>query len=81
MRRNYAVLASQRVARGLRFVKKQLGLVPVSDSPLRNIGALKSVVASDPNTAVCISPQAIWIPATWNVRHSCLQLLTVSSSC
>jgi len=70
MRRRYAVLASKRVARALGFFKDQVGLVPVSDSPLRNIGALKSVVASDPNTSVWIFPQAIWIPATWDVRYS-----------
>jgi len=70
LRRRYAVLASRRVAHTLGIVKHLLGLVPISDSPLRNIGALKSLVAGGPNAAIWIFPQAVWIPAAWDVRNS-----------
>jgi hypothetical protein len=70
MHRTYAVVASRRVARALACVKNDLGLVPLSDSPLQNIGALKSVVGSRQNVALWIFPQAVWIPATWDTRNS-----------
>jgi len=68
--RDYAVLASKRAVRQAGFIKHHLGMVPVSDSPLQNIGALKSLIVGHPKMAVWIFPQAAEIPEAWDVRNS-----------